>query len=153
PRTRRPRPPGSWTPYRTRSVPRAPEWCDSMEIVMADQGSRAEVVVDLDAIAHNVTLLAQRAAGSGAATMAVVKADGYGHGAVPVARAALAAGATWLGACSLAEALDLRAAGLTAPVLAWLDPVHTDYAPGVAAGIDLTATGPDQLDAIADAAA
>src|SRR4029079_18605828 len=73
-------------------------------------------------------------------------------GAVPVARAALAAGATWLGACSLAEALDLRAAGLTAPVLAWLDPVHTDYTPGVAAGIDLTGTGRRQLDGLGGAA-
>ncbi|HEU5472161.1 MAG TPA: alanine racemase [Actinophytocola sp.] len=120
---------------------------------MADQLPRAEVIVDLGAIAHNVTVLSRRAAGSGAATMAVVKADGYGHGAVPVARAALAAGATWLGACSLAEALDLRAAGLTAPVLSWLDPVGTDYAPGVAAGIDLSAAGSGQLAAIVAGAA
>ena len=77
--------------------------------------------MDLDAISHNVRLLADRAARSGAATMVVVKADGYGHGAVPIARTAVRAGATWLGACSLAEALTLRAAGLTVPVLAWLD--------------------------------
>ena len=64
---------------------------------------RAEVVVDLDAIRHNVRLLAGLAAASGAATMLAVKADGYGHGAVPVARAAVEAGAGWLGACSLAE--------------------------------------------------
>ena len=61
-----------------------------------------------------------RAAAPGAALMAVVKADGYGHGAVPVARAALQAGATWLGVCTIEEALELRAAGLDrpAPVLA-----------------------------------
>ena len=55
------------------------------------------------------------AAAPGAALMAVVKADGYGHGAVPVARAALAAGATWLGVCTIEEALELRAAGIDAP--------------------------------------
>lgn len=104
---------------------------------------RAEVVVDLDAVRHNVSLLAARAAG--AATMAVVKADGYGHGAVPVARAALAAGATWLGACSLGEALALRAAGIDAPVLSWLDTVDTDPAPGVAAGVDLSASNDREL--------
>jgi len=69
----------------------------------------AEAVVDLAAIRHNVAVLA--AAAPGAALMAVVKADGYGHGAVPVARAALAAGAGWLGVCTLGEALELRAAG------------------------------------------
>ena len=70
-------------------------------------------VVDLAAVRHNVDVL--RAAAPGAALMAVVKADGYGHGAVPVARAALQAGATWLGVCTLEEALDLRAAGVDAP--------------------------------------
>src|SRR5216110_2092972 len=78
---------------------------------------QSEIRVDLDAIRHNVTLLR---AGTTAEVMAVVKADGYGHGMVPVARAALDAGATWLGVCTLDEALALRAAGITAPVLAWL---------------------------------
>jgi alanine racemase len=109
---------------------------------------RAEVVVDLDAIRHNVALLAARA--GSAATMVVVKADGYGHGAVPVARAALQAGATWLGSCSLAEALTLRDAGITAPVLSWLDPVGTDFAPGVAAGVDLSASSVRELAAVVD---
>lgn len=106
---------------------------------------RAEVVVDLDAIRHNVRLLAERAGKSGAATMMAVKADGYGHGAVPVARAALAAGATWLGSCSLAEALVLREAGITAPVLAWLDLPTEDRAPGIAAGVDLAASSVAEL--------
>src|SRR5206468_4300323 len=78
---------------------------------------QAEIRVDLDAIRHNVALLR---AGTTAEVMTVVKADGYGHGMVPVARAALDAGATWLGVCTLDEALALRAAGITAPVLAWL---------------------------------
>lgn len=115
--------------------------------------SRAEVVIDLDAIRHNVALLAGRAAVSGAGTMAVVKADGYGHGAVPVARAALEAGATWLGACSLAEGLALREAGITAPVLSWLDTPNVDLTAGVEARIDLSASSRRQLAAIVAASA
>lgn len=110
------------------------------------------MLVDLDAIRHNVRLLAGLAAASGAATMAVVKSDGYGHGAVPVARAALDAGATWLGSCSLAEALALREAGVTAPILAWLDLPTTDRAPGVAADVDLAASSAAELAAVEDGA-
>ena len=116
-----------------------------------DTPVRAEVVVDLDAIRHNVRLLVDRAAANGAATMAAVKADGYGHGAIPVARAAVEAGATWLGACSLAEAIALRDAGLTVPILAWLDLLDTDRAPGVAADIDLAASSVTELLALVDA--
>ena len=68
------------------------------------------------------------AAAPGAALMAVVKADGYGHGAVPVARAALAAGATWLGVCTSTRRSALRAAGITAPVLSWLHLPDEDFA-------------------------
>ncbi len=78
---------------------------------------QAEVQVDLGAIRANAALLAS---GTSAQVMAVVKADAYGHGAVPVARAALEGGASWLGVCTLAEALELRQAGLEAPTLAWL---------------------------------
>jgi alanine racemase len=119
---------------------------------MADQHvPRAEVTVDLGAIEHNVRLLSRRAAG--AATMAVVKADAYGHGALRVARAALAAGATWLGACSLDEALALRAAGIiTTPILSWLETLAVDYAPGIAADVDLSASSVRELDAIVDGA-
>src|SRR3954463_11567092 len=81
---------------------------------------RVEVVIDLAGIRHNVSILARCAAQSGAATMAVVKADGYGHGAVDVAIAALQAGADALGVCSIDEALELRRSGIDAPVLAWL---------------------------------
>lgn len=113
---------------------------------------RGETVIDLDAIRHNVGVLAAAAARSGAATMAVVKADGYGHGAVPVARAALDGGATWLGACSAAEALALRQAGITARLLSWLDVPGTDFAPAVAAGIDLSASSVREFEAITAAA-
>ncbi|MBO0839468.1 MAG: alanine racemase [Sciscionella sp.] len=113
---------------------------------------RALVTVDLDAIAHNVALLAGRVRSSGAATMAVVKADGYGHGAVPVARAAVDAGASWLGVCSVAEALPLRAAGLSVPILAWLDVPGTDFAPAIAADVDLSVASVGELDAVIGAA-
>ncbi|MCT2588173.1 alanine racemase [Actinophytocola gossypii] len=113
---------------------------------------RAEVVVDLGAVRHNVSLLVARAGASGAATMAVVKADGYGHGAVPVARAAVEAGAAWLGVCSLGEALALRDAGIDVPVLSWLDTIDTDFAPGVAAGIDLSVSSSRELGAIVEGA-
>ena len=66
----------------------------------------AEAVVDLDAIGHNVRVLRDHA--GSAQVMAVVKADGYGHGAIPVARAALAAGAAELGVATIDEALALR---------------------------------------------
>ena len=71
------------------------------------------VEVDLDAIAHNVRTFAAL----GSQVMAVVKADGYGHGDVAVARAALDAGATWLGVALVEEGLGLRAAGIEAPIL------------------------------------
>jgi alanine racemase len=113
---------------------------------------RAEAAVDLAAIRHNVAFLAASAAASGAATMAVVKADGYGHGAVAVGAAALEAGASWLGVCTITEALALRGGGITAPILSWLDLPDDDYTPGVAAGIDLSAGSVRQLAAVRGAA-
>jgi len=109
----------------------------------------AEAVVDLGAIAHNTALLARR---SGTPTMAVVKADGYGHGMVPVAETALAHGATWLGVTSCAEALALRAAGITAPILSWLHGAGDDFGPAIAAGVDLSVSSPLHLRGVAAAA-
>lgn len=113
---------------------------------------RAEVVVDLAAVRHNVALLAGRAARSGARTMAVVKADGYGHGALQVARAALESGADWLGVCHLEEALALREAGITAPILSWLHAPDEDFAPAVAADVDLSVASVRALDTVRGAA-
>ena len=90
--------------------------------------------VDTAAVSANVRLLAGR---TSAEVMAVVKADGFGHGAVEVARAAMAGGATSLGVTSLAEALPLRAAGLDAPLLSWLNPVDADFATAVHADVEL----------------
>ncbi|MBK1783984.1 alanine racemase [Prauserella cavernicola] len=119
----------------------------------ADHSPRAEVEIDLGALRHNLGLLAARAASSGAATMAIVKADGYGHGALPVAKAAVQAGASWLGTCSLAEALALRAAGLTTRLFAWLDTPEADLAPGVQQDIDVSVSSAAELDRIVAAAA
>jgi alanine racemase len=113
---------------------------------------RAEAAVDLDAIRHNVAILAELAGRSGAATMAVVKAEGYGHGSVEVGRAALAAGASWLGVCTMDEALTLRAGGITAPILSWLDLPDDDFAVGVAADVDLSVASVAQLAAVRAAA-
>ncbi|MFD9734020.1 alanine racemase [Umezawaea sp. NPDC059074] len=120
---------------------------------MAASTPRAEVVIDLAAFRRNVAVLAGLADRTGAATMVVVKADGYGHGAVDMGRAALTAGATWLGACSLAEALALRAAGITAPVLSWLDLPGEDFAAGVTADVDISVASTRMLRTIAEAAA
>jgi alanine racemase len=112
--------------------------------------ARAELVVDLDAVRANVAVLVERCAP--AAVMAVVKADGYGHGAVPAARAARAGGATWLGVAFLEEALALRDAGDTGRVLTWLAVPGEDHGPAVEAGIDVTAYSVGEVHDIAAAA-
>jgi alanine racemase len=103
---------------------------------------QAEVRIDLDAIRDNVAMLRARTT---AEVMAVVKADGYGHGMLPSARAALAGGATWLGVATLEEALELRRSGLTAPVLAWLHAPGRPLHDGVLADVDLNAASLTQL--------
>jgi len=108
------------------------------------------LTVDLAAVAANTRLFASR---TSAEVMAVVKADGFGHGAVHVARTALANGATWLGVTSLIEGLALRWAGLRSPVLSWLNPVNADFASAIAAGIDLAVPSPAHLEAVVRAAA
>ncbi|MCL1900627.1 MAG: alanine racemase [Promicromonosporaceae bacterium] len=95
----------------------------------------AQLLVDPAAIAHNTTVF-RRLLGGGE-VMAVVKANGYGAGAETVARAALSAGATWLGVTSLSEALALRGVGITAPILSWLNPVTADFRAAVDAGVEV----------------
>ena len=84
--------------------------------------NRCAAVIDLAALGANLRTV--RSAAGAAQVMAVVKADAYGHGMGPVARAARAHGATWLGVALPSEALALRAHGDEGPVLAWL------WAPG-----------------------
>lgn len=109
---------------------------------------QAEVRVDLDAIRENVSWLRS---GSAAELMAVVKGDGYGHGMVPAAHAALDGGADWLGVCTLDEALTLRRAGITVPVLAWLLAPGLPLHEGVTAGIDLGVASVAQLEEMVEA--
>lgn len=110
----------------------------------------AALYVDLDAVAANTRLFADRAAGE---LMAVVKADAFGHGAEDVARVALDNGASWLGVTSVEEALTLRHAGIAAPVLSWLNPVDADFASAVRLRIDVAAPSAAHLDAMARTAA
>ena len=112
--------------------------------------NRPAAVVDLAAIAHNVVKL--RECAQSAQVRVVVKADGYGHGAAEGARAALGAGAAELGVATVEEALALRAAGITAPVLAWLHPPGTDFAPAVAADVQIGVSSRRQLDEVLAAA-
>src|SRR4051794_32400741 len=77
---------------------------------------RAEARVNLAAIERNVARL-RRATGAPVAVCAVGKAGGYGHGAIPAARAALSGGAAWLAVASAREAAELRAAGVEAPLV------------------------------------
>jgi len=94
-----------------------------------------QAFVDLGAITGNVAALCELVRGS--QVLAAVKADGYGHGMIPAARAALAGGASWLGVADLAEALALRQAGITAPVLAMM--AFGDPLDAIRRHIDLTA--------------
>lgn len=110
--------------------------------------SRPRLDIDLEAVGRNTRLLADRAAGE---LMAVVKADGFGHGAVDVARTALAHGATRLGVTTLDEAWPLRDAGLAVPLLSWLNPADADYATAAARDVDVAVPSLQHLAAVAAA--
>jgi alanine racemase len=97
---------------------------------------RAEALVDLSAIKFNVELLKKTA---GTKLLAVVKADAYGHGLIPVAQAAISAGADYLGVALLEEAVALREAGINAPILAWLVQPGSDFAQAIELDIELAA--------------
>ncbi|MGW5325457.1 alanine racemase [Streptomyces sp. NPDC004014] len=111
---------------------------------------RARAEIDLAALRANVRVLRARA--EGAALMAVVKSDAYGHGAVPCARAAVEAGATWLGTATPEEALALRAAGLDTRVLCWLWVPGGPWRQAVEADIDVSLSGMWALREVTEAA-
>ena len=113
--------------------------------------SHVQARVDLNAIAGNVAALREHVAPS--AVMAVVKANGYGHGAVPGARAALRGGAQWLGVVHVDEALELRAAGIDSPVLCLMAIGEQAHADAIAAGVDLSAGSVGMVRHLAAAAA
>lgn len=115
----------------------APEAGDTAPYI----GWERRAVIDLSAIRSNVKQVMDLVAP--AKVMAVVKADGYGHGAVQVAKAALEGGARWIGCAHVAEALALRDAGIEAPMLAWLHTNDTPFEKAISAGIDLGVSGWD----------
>ncbi|CAN5323283.1 alanine racemase [soil metagenome] len=111
--------------------------------------ARAEIVVDLDAVRDNVSALRER---FGRPLLAVVKADAYGHGLLPCSRAALDGGADMLGVAVVDEALALRAAGITAPILAWLAVPGDRITEAVEAGIEVSVNADWALQEVAAAA-
>lgn len=113
------------------------------------RAARAEV--DLGAVAHNVGVL--RRLVSPALLCAVVKADGYGHGAIAVSEAALDAGADWLGVALIEEAAVLRRTGVTAPILLLSQPRSVDVAAAVRLDLRVCVTTPEFVSVLADEAA
>jgi alanine racemase len=111
---------------------------------------RFAATVDLDAIRDNVANLCRRT--GSAQVMAVVKADGYGHGMLPCAKASVEAGADWLGVAFLDEALALRADGVQVPILAWLVAPGEDLVAAADAGVDVGISAGWGLDAAVAAA-
>lgn len=107
-----------------------------------------EATIDLSAIAGNVRTISARV---GVEVLAVVKANGYGHGAAEVARAALRGGATRLGVVDLTEARALRAAGIDAPILSWLHDPDADFADAAEFGVSVGVSTTAQLRAAAEA--
>lgn len=110
--------------------------------------SRAVAEIDLSAIAQNLKFIKDK---TNAQVLAVVKADAYGHGLVPVAKAAVAAGADWLGTALLEEGIALRAAGVKAPLICWLTPLGEDFKTAIKNYIDLSVSSLELLEEVIDA--
>ncbi|MEW2413535.1 alanine racemase [Streptomyces sp. NPDC046866] len=117
---------------------------------MNETATRVYAEIDLDAVRANVRALRERA--PRAALMAVVKADAYGHGAAPCARAAQEAGAAWLGTATPQEALALRAAGIGGPMMCWLWTPGGPWQEAVEADIDVSVSGMWALEEVRAAA-
>ena len=110
--------------------------------------SRAVAEVDLKAIKNNLTLIKSK---TSAQVLAVVKADGYGHGLIPVSKAAIEAGADWLGTALLEEAISLRKNGIKVPIIAWLTPCGEDFKEAINLDIDLSISSLEVLTEIVTA--
>lgn len=113
---------------------------------------RAWVEVDLGAIRHNITAIRQRLRPS-TQLLSVVKADGYGHGAVAVARTVLSAGASWLAVATVEEGIQLRAAGIDAPILLFGPLIYQDeIEPAIEYRLQPTVCSLDQIRRFSEAA-
>ena len=106
--------------------------------------------IDLGKLSQNVQTLKQKV--NGAALMAVVKANAYGHGLVPSARAAKRGGADWLATALLSESIELRNAGVTGPILSWLNTPIDQFDLCIEKDIDLGVNSLESLEAISTAA-
>jgi alanine racemase len=106
---------------------------------------RAFVEVNLNAISNNIKLVKSK---TQAQILAVVKADAYGHGLIPVAKCAVDAGATWLGVALLEEAILLREAGIKVPIISWLTPPNSDFKQAIELDIDLAIPSLKHLEVI-----
>lgn len=104
-----------------------------------------EIVVDLASIRHNVRTLREL---TGVPSMTVVKADGYGHGMVEVARAARAAGSEWIGVATVDEAIDLSTHGIDGRILCWLHGPDEDFTSAIAVGIEIGVSSLDELERV-----
>jgi alanine racemase len=113
-------------------------------------GLPAEARIDLAAVRSNVAVLCAHA--PTAAALAVVKADAYGHGLVPCARAAQEGGADWLGVAKLAEAFELRRAGVAGRLVSWVVGPGDNWTAAIRADVDVSASSQEVLDEIAVAA-
>jgi alanine racemase len=113
---------------------------------LTDQGALA--TIDLAAFRRNVELLVATAAPS--EVMLAVKANAYGHGMLPIARAALDGGATALACLEVGAALELRDAGIDVPLFAWLHGTSTDWRAAADRDVDLGISAVWQLEAIAE---
>ncbi len=111
--------------------------------------SLREAVIDTSAISANVELICDLTETDH--FLAVVKANGYGHGAVAVARAALEGGADWLGVVDGREAAELRSAGIEAPILTWLHSPLEDFESHAELGLDVGVSSVDELNRAASA--
>jgi alanine racemase len=107
-------------------------------------------IIDLAAVGANLRRV--REIVGDVKVLTVVKADAYGHGAVEVARTAVAAGADYLGTADLDEALALRAAGIEAPILCWLHGPDVAFDEALDAGIEIGVSSASQLERVAAAA-
>lgn len=103
------------------------------------------ITINLDAIKNNMRFVVEQ---TNTPVMAIVKANAYGHGAVPVARAALSAGATWCGVARPSEALELRQAGISCPIMLLGYTPEATYAQMIANRVSLTVWNIDQISKI-----
>ena len=107
--------------------------------------SRASVEINLSAITQNFKSIKSRTT---ADVLAVVKADAYGHGLIPVSKALEEAGADWFGTALLEEAINLRKAGILKPIISWLTPLGEDFKSAIDLDIDLGIPSIDLLDEV-----